>query len=258
MKIISDSFKNADNVLLDLQEFKSIMMDMSDFIAPFEEAANGRTFPRFVSETSTGLRKSLIKDFEVRFPAIKTLVSDGMSEKRGLSRLHDACFKFKEVQDSIYKAKCMVLDDEVRADLSCKLFDAVADVLVFIITQYSLNTLGNGEIVMSVQNYCEHQNITPDVFYGQLLQELKWTGRSWYAYESISPYYAELMEMDSVFVSECEENFYPLNDELAVKLLNGDVDVAYVRGLMLESNSSSEEIEVDMTPATLISQMRLQ
>lgn len=258
MKAIADSFTNADKVLAELFAFERIVEEIAAETDPYPVGGNGRPLPRFITETSVALRKKLVKDFAIAYPNIHSLVENGNSADVSLGRLHDACYKFNQVQQAIYKANCVIMTDDIREDMREKLNDVVGDLCVFIITQYGLYKLEGGVVPMSIHAHCEKYGMTPDVLYGSILGIMEEVDRTWYAYEPMSPVYNDLMEADPVFLSECEENMYPLTDDMAKKIIDGTMDSAYARSLLMAHMKDMIEKDVDVTPASLLSQMRLE
>ncbi len=257
MKAVADSFANADKVLSELFEFEQVALDMTEQLDTYANIGNGRSLPRFITETSVALKQLLVKDFSLSYPNIQGLVENGNSASLSLGRLHDAIFKFNQVQQEVHKANCVIMVDVKRSELVEKLKDVVGDICVFIVIQYSLNRVADGELPVSIMSHCERVGITPEVLYGVMIDTLKNEGRSWYAYESISPVYQDFMDYDSSFLAECEDNMYPISDEMAQSLINGDADLSYIRGLLLTKVKDMVEEEVNVTPSTLLAQMRL-
>lgn len=257
MKVVADSFTNADKVLAELFEFEQDVEQMMESLEPYAVAGNGRALPRFISETSVKLRQSLVGDFVMSFPNINSLVENGNTASGSLGRLHDAIFKFDTVQKAVYAKKCVITVDKEREELCDKLRDVIGDICVFIIVQYSLYQLDTGSIPVSIHAHCEKNGVSPDVLFGIMKEMLAGAERSWYAYEPVSPMYTALNECDPIFLNECEEEMYPLTDEMAQKIVEGDMDVAYARSLLVAHSRSMTEREVDVTPSTLLEQMKL-
>ena len=258
MKTIAGTLPNAEQYLAELVAFMDVAGNMSEQTLPFYDGGNGRTLPRYITETATTLRPLLIPNFAVYFPHIQDIVSNGQSSSPSMGRLHDAVYTFDKAQRIIHGSSCVLRDDAVREDVTDKLYTVIADLVVYISVQFGLYRLQDGVVYTSVMSYCEKSGCTPDVFYGGLLGEMAATGKSWFAYEAMSPWYTALQEFDPTFADECSENLYPLSDETAQKLVEGDVDIAYVRGLLADHLKSMEEVAVDVTPGSLISRMNLQ
>lgn len=257
LKTIADNLPKADSVLRELLEFEQVAKVLAENAQPYSTGAQGRTAPRFVSETAVALKQNLVKDFSVSFSHIEEIVVNGQSSINSFGRLNDACYNFNEAQQAIYKANCVLMDDKVRAAITDKLRTVVADLVVFICIQFNLYEKSGDSVMLSVQKHCERVEMSPSELYELLIQDMLDVGRSWYAYEVISPYYVPLMEFDPVFVSECEENFYPLTDEMAERLIHGEIDVAYARGRLAEHMKGQIEREVDVSATNLISRMKL-
>lgn len=258
-KVIADTFTNAGAVLGELVEFMNVAHDMYDALQPYSKASGGRTLPRFITETSISLRQCLIEDFSMRFPNIESLVVNGEgASESSYGRLHDACYIFNDVLHKVSEANCVFTSDDSREKMLNKLANVIGDLAVFICVQFSIKTSTEEELIYrSVQEHCDKMGISVDVFYSLLLQELEDVGRSWYSYEPISPLYQSFQDYDPILFNECEEALFPLTDDLTSKLLAGTISVPAVRGMMLEFSKGTEETEVQVTPATLISQMKL-
>lgn len=257
MKVVSDSFPHADKVLEELFEFMSSAETMKEHLIPYSIGGNKRALPRFITETSVALRQSLISDFVISFPSIHSLVENGNTESMSLSRLHDAIFKFDVVQKAVHKANCVIMADDDRSQLCEKLNDVIGDLAVFTIVQYNLYKLDTGDVTVSVHAHCEKVGITPDILLGSLTDMLAEAGRTWYAYEPISPLYDALDACDPVFMAECEEALYPLTDAMATKIVDGDMDIAFARSQFAAHMKNMVEEELNVTPTTLLEQMRL-
>ena len=258
MKIVSDSFKDADKVLADLLTFEDVAKGIADNIAPFAIGGKGRALPRYVVETSQALRPLLVKDFSMYFPAISAIVINGEGDDQSYSRIHDACFIFHEVQTIISENHCVIRDETLRKDLYDRMCKVVGDIVVFICIQFKLYRLEDEEMMLSISRYCESTNVSADVFYGLQLQTLGDYKQSWYSYEVLSPYYSAMVDFDPIFLAECEENFYPLTDDLSAKILDGTLDIPSLRGKFLEMSANTEISETRETPMSLIEKMKLE
>ncbi len=258
MKTIADTLPNADKVLTELLGFMESAQALAEASAPYAIASNGRALPRFIAETSTALKKALIPDFARYFPSLQDLVENGAGGTQSMGRLHNACYMFNQGQQVVHAAKCMLKDDNIRQKVTDLFRTTVGDIAVFICIQFGLHNLDSGEVTLAISKHCERCRLTPDVFYGILKQTMEDVERSWYAYEVMSPMYGPLNDFDPVFLAECEENFYPLTDDIAKRIVEGEVDVAEVRGTLVEHMRNTIETDVDVTPSTLVSRMQLQ
>lgn len=256
-KVVADTLPKADKVLSEVLNFMEVAQTLCSAVAPYSIASEGRMLPRFIAETSTEMKNNLVKDFAIYFPNLQELVEDGTGSGLGVGRLHDACYVFNQAQQAIYKAGCVLKGDEEREAIYEKLHTVIGDIAVFVCIQFGLYHLDTGEVQLAISKHCERCRITPEVFYGVMQQTLQDVERSWWAYEVISPMYTALNDFDPTFVSECEESMYPLTDEMAKRIVEGELDVAEARGTLVEHMKTLVETDVDVTPATLISQMRL-
>ena len=256
MKTVPDTIKNAEAVLDALLDFKCVAQNLALSVAPFEVEGNGRTLPRFIVETSVAMKESLVHDFGNRFPALSTYITNG--EGISNSRLHDACFNFNIAQREILKHNCVIKDDATRQNIFDRLNLTVADIIIYTCMQFDLMSLADGQITVAVQSHCERTKISPDVFYGILMQDLCDTGNTWFAYEKISPRYSDFMEFDAVFASECEEAFFPITDADADKLIYGEVPLDKYRIKLNKFLRRTVETDKDeVSPSSLVSMMKL-
>ena len=258
MKTIANSLPNGDQVLMELLGFMSSAHELADAVAPYSVSGNGRPLPRFIGETAVAMKKSLIKDFASYFPALQNLIENGDGGTQAMNRLHDACFMFNAAQQRIHKVACVIRDDASREEVWELLKTVVGDLAVFICIQFGLYNLGSGEVQMAIAKHCERVGMTPDVLFGTLKQEMDEVERYWWAYEVMSPVYNALNDADPVFLNECEENNYPLTDAMALRIIEGTLDVAEARGMLTEHMLANTERDVDVTPSTLVSQMHLE
>lgn len=259
MKVVADKASNADSLLAELLEFLKVSKILAANLDTYKNAANGRTPPRFIVETSTALKGAVIKDFGRQFPTIADFESNRTDTISSMQRFDDAVYRFGAVQRKIHDLGYVVKTEEDREKLSFEMRSVVADIIVFLCIQFSLYPeQGEETIFMSVSKYCEKNGITKDVFYGNLISDLRAVNRSWYSYEPLSPYYTALQEFDETLASECEDALFPLTDDMAARLINGTLDPIVVRTQLVKHQSSTNEVEVKTNPLELISSMKLE
>ncbi len=265
-KVIADEFHNASATLLELLDFESVALKFYENLLPFSSCTERVSLPKYIVNTSTELHKLLITDFGQYFPTIKRLLVDGKGNtEHSFWRIQDACFRFSNIQQAVYEKGCKILDDAIREDLSEEMSTVVSDLVVFIAIQFGLYTADQSEVYRSVEEYCDANGVTVDVLYGTLLSDLESVEGSWYAFEPISPCYQDVMRLDPTFLDECEENTYPLTDDVAMKIINGDMTLNAARKLMYSSGSKSELVTGNdgeegfksFSPARLIESMKL-
>ena len=228
MKIIEDSVRNEEKVVRQLLDFLHLAKGLSEQTASFEKAGAGRKLPRFIAETAQGIQKYLVEDFGVEFPDINSIISNGEMSGGVSQRLHDACYKFGNVQKELQAENCVLRFDDLRERITDTLMDVVSDLAIYIIAQFSLHT-ANDDVELGVHKVCELKGITKGVLYGSLLEIQENTGKDIYAYEPISPVYQLLLEADPVFVEECSDAFFPLTKEMAEKIIYGEVTLETAR-----------------------------
>lgn len=254
MKVIRDLFNDADSMLSELMAFEAVTVELAKNAAPYAIGGNGRSMPRFLAETSTEMRKLLVHNFSLTYPAISAAISNGKLASGSSTRLFDACTTFDAVQRQINDAKCLLKTEADRQTVYDRLCQVVGDLVVFTLIQYQLDLLPE-EVTMSVASWCERSGITTDVFYGLLLQDMKTHGQSWYAWEPISPLYEDMIAFDMALVSECEEAFYPLTDETAELLVSGKMSINTLRNQLAAFMSDMEVVETTDSPTEMLKRM---
>lgn len=256
-KIVVDSISNADVVFMELLDFKGVAYDILQNTLPYKESSKKVSLPQYVIKTNTELNRLLVKDFSSQFSALSSLVINSDNSANSMQRLNDAVFKFDQAQKTIKSKNCVLTDDATRKQVSEKLRDVVADIIIYLCVQFRLYDIQSGVLYRSVMGVSERKGLSPNLIFDTLVGTLHEVKRSWFAYEPISPCYADFQEADPVFAAESEENFYPVTDAIAEKIINGSVDVSFVRGKMLEITSDVVVEEKDISPMKLISEMVL-
>ena len=257
MKIIADTLTDAEGVLTALQDFIEDAKSLSIAAAPFEIAAEGRTLPRFIAETTVALKTGIVKDFKSKYPSLAVFVVNGSGNSN--NRLHSAMVNFDHAQRLIVANRYVLKDDTIRQTIYDILQSVVADLVVYTINEFKLYEVGDtGNIFLSVNNFCEKRRFTVDVFYGLLLQTLDDTGLQWYAYEPTSPMYSMLQEFDPAFATECEEAMFPLTDADAKRLVYGEVSIDTYRAKLNRYLLENKEEEKKVSPFSLVGKMSLE
>lgn len=256
-KIVVDIINNAEVVFMELLDFKEVAYNILQNTLPYKESSKKVSLPQYVIKTNTELNRLLVKDFSSQFSALSSLVINSDNSSNSMQRLNDAVFKFDQAQKTIKSKNCVLTDDATRKQVSEKLRDVVADIIIYLCVQFKLYDIQSGVLYKSVMGVSERKGLTPNLIFDTLVGTLREVKRFWFAYEPISPYYADFQEADPVFAAESEENFYPVTDAIAEKIINGSVDVSFVRGKMLEMTSDVVVEEKDTSPMKLISEMIL-
>lgn len=258
MKTVKDTIDNAEALLKELLDFQDVAKGLRKECSLFKDANNGRKPARFVAETSTAMQKLLVREFAFAYPAISKLIENGKDASDGsFARLHDACFQFNEAQQTLFKRHCVLPDDASRSEVSSKLDKTIGDISIFIIVQFQLYNTGSDEVTLAVDKLCSAQGITAEVLYGLLVQDMRDAGQQWYAYEVCSPLYDDMCRFDITIVEQCDAVQFPLTDELAEKLVSGEVDIPYLQGLIQDMERNSPEQSIDETPFDMLSSMEL-
>lgn len=259
MKAKADTFRDAYSTLQELRMLETTVYDIYVAMSPYKEADTSDSLPRFITRTSMELQGLIVKDFEKAFPSISALVINGSGpNNESFGRIHDACYTFDKFQRTALEQHCVFRSDKERIEARKGLGRVVADLCVFTCVQFELYKAQEDDTVMvSVKEYCDRQGIGVDVLYSLFLQDLQDVGEEWAAYEQISPLYGAMEEFDPILMNECEEALFPLTDDMAEKLLDGVIDAAYIRGLIVEHLKGEQDINEKILPIDLIKKMKL-
>lgn len=255
VKIVEDTLADAAKILQELQSLLLEVRECEIALVPFKDSG-AKTLPQYVAKTRAMLEKANISKFGIYYPALSAVISNGSFDDEGMHRLHDGVYKLGKFNKKLVASKFVIKTDVERTELQAEAKNIRADFIIFIITQYKLTSTTT--VLMSVKDYCDRQSISPDIYYGELLLQLEETGEQPYGFEQISPYRQELIDIDPVFVSECEDNFFPLTAELSAQIIDGAVNLVEARAILLEHMKQSEETEVaNMNPGNMIKQLNL-
>lgn len=260
-KVKEDVMPQALQVLDELVQLSGIVNLVRASLAPYtpEMRKKYRTLPQYIIAMTAEMNKykDCLKNFSVRYPGVSKMVANGSSETAGMTRLYDGIYKLGRLNTELEKRRFAVKLDADRAELYALACHVLADLAVFTITQYRLDHT-ESEVYLSVTQYCEANMISIDVLYGMLLQCLTDSGETPYGYESISPYRDKLLDMDAVFVSECEDHDFPLTSDICEDLLNGKLDVSEARGKLYDWMKQIEQKTVEgLTPSNMLSALKL-
>lgn len=258
MKVIADTIKNADAVFAELNAFSNTILELYRDTMEYSRTDRKDPLPRFVSNTTLGMKSHLVYNFSAQFPNIASLIINGQGGGSGeVARLYTGCFNFNEGQKAVQSKKCIFLSDADRTPVNTAFGTAAANIIVFLCSQFKLYDYDN-EVYMSVHKYCEQQGVTPGVLYDLLQGSLLEVGGTWCAYDTMSPLNAAMEDLDPIFLEECRDAGFPLTDELASKILDGELTVAIVRGNLDAYKSGEEEIEGEGTLSSFVDSMSLE
>lgn len=261
MKVIPDSSKNAYNLLKEVHCLVNRELIASEWLAPYgpEAKKNYPSLPTYIMAGKEALANSQLANFDANYPTIKEVLANGESVDDGGKRLHDAIYKLGAANASLSKANYLVKLDAERTAIREQLLESAGDLIIYLIVQYELDKSMDGEVKLSVNALCEKEGITPAVLYGELLNQLEHTGVQVYGYESISKWNEQLLDIDPVFVAECEENNFPLTEDICQQICEGKLPIPEARNLLASFLRESEEKEVDgITPTNMIARLNLE
>lgn len=261
MKVIPDSNKNAYTLLREVHTLLNRELVSAEWLAPYGSEAKKSypTLPSYIMAGKVALSKAGLANFNANYPTIKEVIANGETVEDGSKRLHDAIYKLGSANDSLVKFNYLVKLDADREDIRQQLLQSAGDLILFLIVQYELDKSMDGEVKLSVNAFCEKEGVTPAVFYGELLNQLELTGVQVYGYESISKWNEQLLDIDPVFVAECEENNFPLIDDICQLICDGKLSIPEARNQLAAFLKESEEKEVDdISPTNMIARLNLE
>lgn len=259
-KIIEDTMPKAADVLKECMGLTNELCKVAEALAPYSSVEPGKfaTLPAYLAWSVNELKQAAITGFSVNYPNLSEMFANCQNSDEGMRRMHDGIYKVGQIAAELSAHKYLIKFDEQRAALAEQTKQAIGDMCIFLITQYQLYSGEEDGILLSVHSYCERNGITSSVLYGGLLLKLEWVGVEPYGYESISEYRQDLIDIDPVFVAECEECAFPLTKQLSQDIISGKVSISEARGLLTTFLQQTDETTVEgMTPASMIKQMHL-
>lgn len=261
MQVIADTIKNADAVLSEMLTLTDTAFSMAKAVAPIQELMKQSTTrkspPVLAAESGKVLKENFIEDFRSLFPNVSSGVTNGRMGTASY-RLHDGVYKLGNALQTVQERKFMIVSDDERRELSEQLRDVVADFAIYTIIAFDLHNASQGTCTMAINKYCERRKVSPSILLGELMGTVQWSGRTYYAYEHVSPLYTDMMAAEPLFLTECEEQELPLTEELAASILDGRANAAQVMEQLLKQASEVESKEVSVNPMSLISRMSLE
>lgn len=258
-KVIEDKLKEASKVLDETLAMIEQVSHVAEYLEPFtkEKKQEYGSLPKYIAQCTLGLKNACISGFELNYPALAAVVSNGQNDDDGMRRLHDGLYWLGQLNAALVDCKYLVKTDVERSKMYEQTKKIVSDLAIFLIIQYRLY-VDTDQYYLSVSKYCERCGITPSVFYGDLLLKLEWANVKPYGYEVISEWYQPLLDMDPVFVAECEEFGFPLTDEMSERIATGVLPIAEARAELTQFLQQSEEKEIEgVTPLNMIEKMNL-
>lgn len=258
-KIVADNIKNTEALIRETTTLINAVTYARYMLCPFDadRKEEYKTLPAYITSARKVLSQLPLADFDINYPTLESIVQNGNAIEDARARLHDAVYRLGELNKELRAKKFLVKLDTDRAALEELARVAAADLSIFLLTQFSYPKYPD-EVMLGVTQYCDSKGVTPDVFFGGLLAVLEEYNEKPYGYEALSPYRDRLIEVDPAFVAECEEHSFPLTEEMAIKIINGDMQISEARGELADHLRQSTEVEVEgVTPLNMISRMEL-
>lgn len=258
-KVLRDTIKNADRALREMEELTLALKTCADWSAPYTGTVRMKykSAPAYFVASRKELMGAPISNFHVNYPTLAKMAEDSEASDTSMKRLNSAIYNISLLNEKLKETSYMPKTDVDRAECVRLAKQAMADLVVFTLIQFRVGDTEDGTL-MSVQQFCNDRNITPDIYYGTLLTTLDETGCSIYGYEAPSPYYDNLMAIDASLMAECEECDFPLTDELAEQLVNGSLELVEFRGMVVEHAKKQKDNELkDLTPGNMLQRLSL-
>lgn len=259
VKVLEDVIPQASDMLREVLSLQQELSKCEEVLRPFgpEQKEQYRTLPQYIVKGAAVLKSAVISGFDMNYPVLSSALENGLSADEGMRRLHDGLYRVGQFYNRLCELKFAVKLDTDRESMHDVVKQAVGDLAVYVITQYKLDSLDSG-VYLSVSEYCDRSGISPSILYGELLLVMDKVEAQPFGYESISPYRQELLDIDPVFVAECEEQGFPLTAEMSERIVKGELSLNDARATLMEFMQQREEKVVDgMTPANMISRMNL-
>ena len=261
MRVVSDSVRDPEAVLEEMLSAIDTSWALCEACTPIQvwmrTAKQRKSPPVYVAETGKKMRENFIEDFRTAYPTLSVGIMNGRLGSTSY-RMHDGIYKLGTCLKTIKDCKFMVMSDDQRQVLYDAFRDIVADFTIYTIIAFQLHRANEDVCTLSVSKACERRKVSPAILYGELLETLKRTGRTYYAYEPLSSVYADMLAVEPAFMAECEEQELPLTEELAQGLLDGETTVPQLMELLQKQNADVVSTEVDVNPISMISRMNLE
>lgn len=269
MKIIENSFKEADKLLCDCTALLAEINKAASACRTFAEMRKDglyKTLPQFVAGTRTTLRECNLKNFSAQYAQLRSAVVNtcegGSSNSH--QRLVAAMYNLGKFNEFIEGSNYMLRSDAERANASSLVNNAKSNFAAFIIGQFGVNKYEK-EVYLCVASHCDANNMSPKDFNDILMKNIAEAGGTLYGYEEMSPYYDALVACDISIVSAAEEAGFPLTPELCEKFLDGEIQDYELHGQIMDwqknnplySNKDGEFSE-ENSPLYLLKNLKLE
>lgn len=260
MKVVSDKYNEAYPLLREVVSLTEELLAAAEWLEPYGPAHRDKypSLPTYIVAGRKHLANARIAKFDINYPTIKRVVANGCANSDASKRLNDAVYYLGSVNEQLVACGYLIKLDSDRQRAQELLLKSAGDLVIYLMSQYEIDKCLDGEVRLSVNTLCEERKVSPSVFYGELLSWLERTGVEVYGYESLSPWNEPLLEIDPVFVAECEENSFPLTEDICKRIVDGKLTIPDARALLVKFLRESEEVEVtDMTSTNMIARLKL-
>lgn len=257
-KIIENFSSDAGSMLNELVALATAADNASGWLSD-RNNTEGLSLPRYVVKARAELSSIPINSFRVNYPTIMSTISNGNIDELDFGhRLHDAIYKLARLNERLIALNYLVKQPTDRTGLSQLAKEITGELLIYIITRFRLADYDNG-VYLCVQEFCNDNELDAKEFYFAAKQLLDNTGVESYGYEVLSPYRNALLEIDPVFLGECEDAGYPLTSDICEKICNGEMTMAEANGLLIaHTGNLSDGENSGLTPTNMISKLKLE
>lgn len=246
-KIVKDEISNARGIVEECSEIIEVVFEMYGYVIPDTRKVVKQygAIARYITTVRPKLQKGLgtFKNFKAWYPGISSVIGEGKASNESNPRLADGLYKVSQLRTVLEECQFLLKTDKQRGDVQAIMRSVIADFCIFLITQFNLSQ-GDGSVMLSIKEMCADKGVSVDVFYGHLLDIMEACGIQPYGYETISPYYDELMGVDPVFLTECEDAGFPLTADISAKIVEGTLPIEEARGLLIDYQRQVETKEL--------------
>lgn len=262
IKVGKDCIANEEQVVLELDTLIHSLLDLRQILRPYSEQAkeSGISVPQYMATARNALTEFCKGTLAVTYPSLNQVVTNGNTCMATTWRLHDAIGRIKQLEEKLEKAKCLVRNDTDAATFTSYVNAAIGSLCIYTIEQLHLHAY---EVPpdLSVYKHTQKLSVSPDVWYGQLLDVLHSTSVVPYGYEAMSPYYGGIETLiPNGLLSEMEDNQFPLTAKLCDDLVEGritvsDLETAFAK---FKQDDVEENLSSKITPGNLMSKLKLE